>query len=93
MIMKTAYALLEELLDYVAPPRGCAIYLAESDPRDETETNWASGAPPMPNTALERYTWKLAELRRSNRLVDWSGVPAPSDGGRKIISKWRLEAI
>ncbi len=62
-MMKTANALLEELLDYVAPPRGCAIYLAESDPRDETETNWASGAPPMPNTALERYTWKLAELR------------------------------
>src|SRR5580693_2335848 len=39
MMMKTANALLEELLDYVAPPRGCAIYLAESDPRDETETN------------------------------------------------------
>src|ERR1700731_1961285 len=47
MMMKTANALLEELSDYVAPPRGCAIYLAESDPRDETETNWASGAPPI----------------------------------------------
>jgi hypothetical protein len=93
MMMKTANALLEELLDYVAPPRGCAIYLAESDPRDETETNWASGAPPMPDPALDRYTWKLAELRRSDRLVDWSGVETPSDGGRKIISKWRLEAI
>jgi hypothetical protein len=33
MMMKTANALLEEPLDYVAPPRGCAIYLAESDYR------------------------------------------------------------
>ena len=90
--MKTANELLDELLDYVAPPRGYAISLAESEPRDETETNWTSGAPVMPDPALNRYSWKLAELRKSDRLVDWSGVKTPIDGGRKRISKWRSEA-
>jgi hypothetical protein len=84
---RTANELLDEPLDYVAPPRGCAIYLVESESRDESDTNWTTGAPVMPNPALDRYSWKLTDLRKSDRLVDWSGVPAPIEGGRKCISK------
>ena len=44
--MKTAEELLDELLPYVQPPRGCAIVLTEETATQTGCLAWASCRPP-----------------------------------------------
>ena len=68
---RTANELLDELLDYVAPPRGCAIYLVESESRDESDTNWTTGAPVMPMTVAR-------PVRGNTAFINSAASRAPS---------------
>jgi hypothetical protein len=91
--MKPADDVLDELVRYVQPHRGCAISLTESDPKATGDTNWIAGSGTMDEPALERFGRKVAELRKSDPLIDWSkAVVPPSPGARKQVTRWFAEA-
>jgi hypothetical protein len=85
--MKKATELLDEILRYVRPPRGCAITLTEVL---DGEPNWDAGTELMPDDALGRFNTKIAAFRKSEPRVDWSDVTEREDGRRRV-SKWFSE--
>ena len=78
--MKTAEKLLAEIASNARPPRGSAIVLIEWTQDDKP--NWLA-ATNLEGQASERYSEKLAELRKSSPTVDWSNVKF-IDGMRRI---------
>ena len=81
--MKTARKLLDEILRYVKPPRGCGIALTEVT---EGEPNWAASTGIMDDEELARYQAKIVELRKSDRRVDWSGESAREGEHRRRVA-------
>jgi hypothetical protein len=81
--MRLARAVLEELVLYVQPPKGCAIVLTERPLNKPSDPNWVAIVGPMGSDYVKRYTAKVAELRRTNSRVDWSETKSP-DGPRRI---------
>lgn len=91
--MKPADDLLEELIGYVQPQRGCAISLIETEPKASGEPNWTAIAGAMTRAGVERYGRKVAQLRQSDPMVDWSNaVVPPWPGARKQVTRWFAEA-
>jgi hypothetical protein len=70
--MKSARELLNEIVRYVQPPRGCAVVLAERKSDLPPEPNWTAASGVMQEPALSCYMNKIAELRKSDPKVDWS---------------------
>jgi hypothetical protein len=87
--MKTARQVLKELTRYVKPPRGCAVVLTEWKSTAPPEPNWLAAAGIMEGQLLHRYVEKVAELRKSDPKVDWSGELVI--GGERRIALWLSE--
>ena len=88
--MRAAGDFLDDILKYVQPPRGCAIVVTERTPSADDEPNWIVGAGVMDLPALGRYNRKIAEMRETERRIDWAGV-TERDGDRRRIAKWISE--
>jgi len=87
--MKTAKKLVQELIRYVTPPAGVAIQLKERPLCGPDDPNWVAGSGAMDQVRNDRFNQKISELRRSDRLVDWSGVGGQT--GHRRISLWANE--
>lgn len=85
MTIKTAGALLTELVKSVKPPSGCPMQITELKPASSDLPNWAASVRDLPREAHIFYESAVIELRRQNPVVDWDGVPASPDGERRII--------
>ena len=89
--MRRARAVLEDLVLHVQPPKGCAIVLTERPFSKASDPNWVATVGPMETSCTRRYTAKLAELRKTDLRVNWSGLAA-LDGPRRI-ALWHSELI
>jgi hypothetical protein len=89
MNVKTARALVEELTRYVMPPRGTAIVLKESTLDGADDPNWIATSGIMDLAKQHLLTEKVAELRESDRLIDWSGVTGQINQRR--VALWASE--
>ena len=87
--MKTAEAMLKELVIYVRPPRGCAVVLTEWKSTGPTDPNWVAASGIMEAKKLVRYSEKIAELRKTNPLIDWSDVKIVT--GVRRVALWLSE--
>lgn len=81
--MKTADEVAREISRYLMPPRGAAIKVTESPANGPYDPNWFASATAMDISRLERFEQLIVELRRSDRMVEWSGIPGPP-GRRKV---------
>ena len=83
--MKTAQALARELTRHVMPSRGVAIELEETPSHGPDDLNWRAGAGVMEDDLeRERYSQKVVELRKSDRLIDWSSVEGQP--GHRVVT-------
>jgi hypothetical protein len=83
--MKSAEAMLEELVSHVRPPRGCAIVLTEWKSSGPTEPNWVDSTGNMEAQKLARYNEKIAELRKTDPQIDWSDVKIHRGSHRVVL--------
>ena len=72
--MRPVKQVLEELVRYVEPPRGVAIFLTESIPSSASDLNWVAIMGTTGVQCNDRFEHKLAGLRKSDPIVDWSGI-------------------
>jgi hypothetical protein len=84
MNVRPVKQVLDELARYVEPPRGVAIFLAESIPSSASDMNWAAIMGERGVQCNDRFEHKVAGLRKSDPIVDWSGIE--EHGGQK----WRI---
>jgi hypothetical protein len=84
--MRSAEAVLEELVLHVRPPRGCAIVLTEWKSSGPTDPNWVAASGNMEMPKLVRYGEKIAELRKTDPQIDWSDVKILA--GRRRVALW-----
>jgi hypothetical protein len=84
--MRTAEAVLRELVFHVQPPAGCAIVLTEW----QAEPNWVAACGTMEAQKLKRYNEKLAQLRESDPVIDWSDEKIMVVGRRRV-AHWLSE--
>ena len=82
--MKTASQLVEEMALYVRPPRGIAIVLRELP---DENPNWMAAAGVMEATKAREFSAKVAKLRKSDPVVDWSGVTEMETGRRRVAQR------
>ena len=68
--MRTANDLIDDLLHYTQPPRGCAVSVTDAD----GEPNWIAGMARTETSTSVRFQQRVWELRRSDPCVDWSAV-------------------
>lgn len=87
--MKSAEAMLKELVLHVAPPRGCAIVLTEWKSSGPADPNWVAASGIMDAQKLVRYGEKIAELRKTDPKIDWSGVKIRA--GPRRVALWLSE--
>jgi hypothetical protein len=83
--MKTAEALLSELVEHVGPRRGCPIKLKEWPASALTNRNWIAIRGDMPDAERERFDKKVVQLRQTDPHVDWSAVNESEDLRRVLI--------
>jgi hypothetical protein len=84
--LKTANALIRELGSAVQPPKAIAIVLTEEP---GAQPNWVAAAGMM-EAALEaaltdKFSEKVAELRKTDPLVDWTGVDKGHAEFRRVV--------
>lgn len=82
-VMKTAEALLSELIEQVRPPKGCAIKLIEC--LGNGFLNWIIIGGDMTDAQRERFNNKVLHLCQTDPRVDWSTVSESEDSRRTII--------
>jgi len=85
--MKTADQIVDTIALAAQPPRGVAIALTE---RPGSTPNWIAAAGPMDAQRTGMFTAKIAALRISDPLVDWSACEQ-MDGERRRVAKWLSE--
>jgi hypothetical protein len=73
-VVRSANAVLQELVLHVRPPRGRAIVLTERTPSGPGDQNWVEAIGLIGNEVARHFTEKVAALRKSDPQVDWSGV-------------------
>ena len=83
--MKSAEALLRELVEDVRPPKGCPIKLKEWPANHLTLRNWIAIGGDMEDPERERFNKKVVQLRRTDPQVDWSAVNEREDSRRVIL--------
>ncbi len=82
--MRSANAVLEELVLHVRPPRGCMVVLAECAPLWQGDQNWVATSGIMSVEATRLSAEKVAELCKSDTQIDWSGVEMLPNSRRRI---------
>jgi hypothetical protein len=83
--MKTANAILTELVEACQPPPRCTIVMTETIPDETDEQNWLVACGPMENTRKAAlFSSKVAELRLTEPTIDWSD--AETVGGKGLIA-------
>ncbi len=87
--MKTAQAILKELILHVSPPAGCAIVLTEESSRGSAEPNWIAACGNLEARKLARYNEKLIELRKADPIIDWTEEKILVVGQRRV-AHWML---
>src|SRR5262245_21018647 len=68
----SAHQLVDEIALEVRPPKGVAIELHERS----GSPNWVAGAPPMTVALADKFSAKIAALRKSDPIIDWSAAPS-----------------
>jgi hypothetical protein len=84
LAMKTAEAMLKELLLHVRPPRGCAIVLTERESSGPKNLNWVASAGITAPHLADLFAEKVAELRKTDPKIDWSDSP-------RRLARWLSE--
>jgi hypothetical protein len=74
--MKTAHQLVDEIALEVRPSKGVAIELHACS----GSLNWVAGAPPMAVALADKFSAKIAALRKSDPIIDWSAAPRVGGG-------------
>jgi hypothetical protein len=87
--MKTVQALVEELTRSVMPPRGTAIVLKERTSNGPEDPNWIATAGILSLAKSQWLAERAAEIRKSDPLIDWSGVKG--EIGQRRIALWASE--
>ena len=87
MLVKFAEELLNELLMHVEPPRGTEIRLVERPGRP----NWVATSRVVDLAQVKRFSEMVAQLRKSEPIVDWSAVNGSRIGGYRTVAKWLSE--
>jgi hypothetical protein len=85
--MKTPNQVVDAIALAVQPPRGVAIVLTE---RPDSVPNWVPAAGPMDAARTDKFTAKVAALRKSDPVIDWSDCEE-MDGDRRRAAKWLSE--
>ena len=80
--MKTAKELVNEIGLSVQPPRGVAIVLTEEP---GSKPNWVAAAGIMEAALTDKFSQKVAELRRTDPLVDWAEVDKGQTEARRVV--------
>jgi hypothetical protein len=88
--MKPAADLLNEIVRHVQPPRGSAVALTEEPGLKDGEPNWIASIGVTDLDRLERFNNKVAELRKSDPVIEWDQV-MEQQGGRRRVGKWFSE--
>ncbi len=88
--MKHADAMLREIILYVRPPVGCAAVLLEWEPRGPNDQNWTASVGIMDAERLLRFNEKVAELRKTDPIIDWSEVQVRL-GAQRRVALWLSE--
>jgi hypothetical protein len=81
--MKSAQSLLQQLTSYLMPLPGTTIEISEIPSQEAYDENWRASGDGMDETQVRLFGEMVGELRRSDRIIDWSGVPGPS-GNRRL---------
>lgn len=82
--MKSAKAVLREIVEYVQPPAECAIILTEWD-FGPAKRNWVAARGNMKEEQQRRFDEKDLELRKSDPMIDWSGEEIGDSGRRRVV--------
>jgi hypothetical protein len=82
VILKTANALVGELGSAVQPPKGTAIVVTEEP---GAQPNWVAAAGMMETALTNKFSEKVAELRKTDPLVDWTGVDKGHAEFRRVV--------
>jgi hypothetical protein len=82
VILRTANALVRELGSAVRPPKGIAIVLTEEP---GAQPNWVAAAGMMETALTDRFSEKVTELRKTDPLVDWTGVDKGHAEFRRVV--------
>jgi hypothetical protein len=85
--MKTANEMVDTIALTVQPPRGTAIVLTE---RLGSIPNWIAATAPMDDQRTGSFTAKIAAMRTSDPVIDWSDCEE-ADGERRRVAKWCLK--
>jgi hypothetical protein len=79
--LKTANELVREIGLALQSPKGIAIVLTE-DPG--ALPNWVAAAGIMEAALTDRFSEKIAELRKTDPLVNWSKVDKGQNEARRV---------
>jgi hypothetical protein len=90
--MKSAQAVLREIVEYVRPPEESAIVLTEWD-FGPAKRNWVVSCGYMEEEKLRRFSEKDLELRKSNPTIDWSSEEIGESGRRRVDMRCARPAI
>jgi hypothetical protein len=80
--LRTANALVRELGSAVQPPKGIAIVLTEEP---GAQLNWVAAAGMMEAALTDKFSEKVTELRKTDPLVDWTGVDKGHAEFRRVV--------
>ena len=64
------------------PPKGIAIVLTEEP---GAQPNWVAAAGMMETVLTDKFSEKVAELRKTDPLVDWTGVDKGHAEFRRVV--------
>ena len=81
-VVKTAMELVKEIGLAVQPPKGVAIVLTEYP---GALPNWVAGAGILEAALTDKFSEKVAELRKTDPNVDWSEVDKGQSEARGIV--------
>jgi len=90
--MRSAQAILKELVSHVSPPPGCAIVLTEYKSSGPIQPNWMAACGNMDAQKLVLFNKKLIELRNTDPIIDWSEEKILVTGQRRI-AHWMLSEV
>src|SRR5262249_57775826 len=82
VVLKPANALVRERGWAVQPPKGTAIVLTEEP---GAQPNWVAAAGMMEAALTDKFSEKVAELRKTDPLVNWSRVEKGHTESRRVI--------
>ena len=80
--MKTAKELVREIGLAVQPPQGVAIVLTE---QPDGLPNWVAAAGIMETALTHKFSEKILELRKTDPLVDRSGLDKAHIEARRVV--------